>query len=208
MSRSPTIRRSAFDRWHRSNTNPEGMRTRPKLSASVPENHPPNDETSNATVPIRPASPRDSPHSAITVGMTKLYIWTSNASSAQPPKHAPIARRSRAVKSRAQASMAFLHEAISLDRRTPRTGTTTEIRWDQLCTCRWPRARKRSRGRQRRKLDRRTRFRFQEGPTRGIAGNQCQRHAAAIEVCPIQKRFSTRVAAPGRSHPASRQRAS
>jgi hypothetical protein len=88
------------------------IRTRPNRSASVPENHPPNDEISKVTVPIRPASPRDSPHSAITVGITKLYICTSNASSAQPPKQAPIVRRSRAFKSRTQASIRLLPIAV------------------------------------------------------------------------------------------------
>src|SRR5215510_2022458 len=39
--------------------------TRPNLSARVPENHPPRDEISSVTVPIRPASPRDNPHSEI-----------------------------------------------------------------------------------------------------------------------------------------------
>src|SRR5215470_5557089 len=37
------------------------IRTRPNRSASVPENHPPKDEISKVTVPIRPASPRDRP---------------------------------------------------------------------------------------------------------------------------------------------------
>ena len=64
--------------------------TRPKRSASVPENHAPSDEISNVTVPMRRASPRDNPHSAITVGVTKLYICTSNASSAQPPKYSLV----------------------------------------------------------------------------------------------------------------------
>src|SRR5262245_52822365 len=38
------------------------------LSARVPENHPPRDEISSVTVPMRPASPRDNPHNKITVG--------------------------------------------------------------------------------------------------------------------------------------------
>ncbi len=84
------------------------MRTRPKRSAKVPENHPPNDEINKVTVPISPALPFDSDHSAITVGMIKLYICTSNASSAQPPKQAAIVRRSLAVKSPNHASIAFL----------------------------------------------------------------------------------------------------
>src|SRR5271170_5172644 len=84
------------------------IRTRPKRSAKVPENHPPNDEINKVTVPISPASPRDSPHSAMIVGITKLYICTSNASSAQPPKQAPIVRRSLAFNSPNQASIAFL----------------------------------------------------------------------------------------------------
>jgi len=74
----------------------------------VPENHPPKDEISKVTVPIRPASPRDRPHSAITVGITKLYICTSNASSAHPPKQAPIVRRSLGFSSANQPSIAFL----------------------------------------------------------------------------------------------------
>jgi hypothetical protein len=73
----------------------------------VPLNQPPNEEISKVTVPISPASPRDSPHSPITVGITKLYICTSNASSDQPPKQASIVLRSRAFRSFAQASMAF-----------------------------------------------------------------------------------------------------
>src|SRR6202011_1674530 len=93
--------------------------TRPNRSASVPENHPPNDEISNVTVPMSPASPRDRPHSAITVGITKLYICTSNASSAQPPKQAPIVRRSLAFNSPNQPSIAPLplHLAGSLPAR-------------------------------------------------------------------------------------------
>src|SRR5271157_6223427 len=84
------------------------IRTRPNRSASVPENQPPKDEISKVTVPIRPASPRDRPHNTITVGITKLYIWTSNASSAQPPKQAPIVRRSLGFNSANQPSMAPL----------------------------------------------------------------------------------------------------
>jgi len=34
---------------------------------------------------MRPASPRDNPHNEITVGITKLFIWTSNASRDQLP---------------------------------------------------------------------------------------------------------------------------
>src|SRR5262245_46025791 len=59
--------------------------TRPNLSARVPENRPPRDEISSVTVPMRPASPRDNPHNEITVGITKLFIWTSNASRDQLP---------------------------------------------------------------------------------------------------------------------------
>src|ERR1700730_12189577 len=57
---------------------------------------------------MSPASPRDRPHRAMTVGMTKLYICTSNASSAQPPKQAPIVRRSCAFSSPNQPSIARL----------------------------------------------------------------------------------------------------
>ena len=83
--------------------------TRPKRSASVPENHAPSDEISNVTVPMRRASPRDNPHSAITVGVTKLYICTSNASSAQPPKHSLALF---GVRSPNRASIAFLRSAF------------------------------------------------------------------------------------------------
>jgi hypothetical protein len=83
------------------------IRTRPNRSASVPENQPPKDEINKVTVPISPAWPRDKPQSAITVGITKLYICTSNASKAQPPKHAAIVRRSLVFKSPNQASMAL-----------------------------------------------------------------------------------------------------
>src|SRR6516164_3832372 len=48
------------------------------------------------------------PPTAITVGITRLYICTSNASKAQPPKQPPIVRRSLAFKSVSQASIAFL----------------------------------------------------------------------------------------------------
>jgi len=48
-----------------------------------------NEEISSVTVPIRPASPRDSPHSARTSGMTKLYIWTSKASNASRRSRRP-----------------------------------------------------------------------------------------------------------------------
>src|SRR5215831_16754070 len=82
--------------------------TRPKRSARVPLNQPPNDEISRVTVAISPASPFESPHSPITVGITKLYICTSKASSDQPPKQAHIVPRSLAVKSRYQASIVFL----------------------------------------------------------------------------------------------------
>src|SRR5579863_2303827 len=81
--------------------------TRPNRSASVPLNQPPNDEISRVTVPISPASPFDRPQIAITVGITKLYICTSNASSDQPPKHANMVLRSLAFRSRYQASMFF-----------------------------------------------------------------------------------------------------
>src|SRR6201999_4362245 len=79
--------------------------TRPNRSASVPLNQPPSDDISSVTVPMRPASPFDIPHTAITVGMTKLYICTSNASSDQPPKQAHIVLRSLAFRSRYQASI-------------------------------------------------------------------------------------------------------
>ncbi|HEU0216581.1 MAG TPA: hypothetical protein VFQ90_07965 [Stellaceae bacterium] len=45
-------------------------RTRPNRSDSEPAIQPPNDEVSNATVPIVPAVPAEMPHSAITVGTT------------------------------------------------------------------------------------------------------------------------------------------
>src|SRR5438477_8808903 len=95
------------------------IRTRPKRSANVPENHPPSDERSNVTVPMSPASPRDKPHSAITVGITKLYIRTSNASSAQPPKQAPIVPRSLAFSSPNQASTVFLLMVAPQQSRRP-----------------------------------------------------------------------------------------
>src|ERR1700694_1763149 len=38
------------------------------------------------------------PQVAISVGITKLYIWTSIASRAQPPTHAPNVRRSLTVR--------------------------------------------------------------------------------------------------------------
>src|ERR1700683_4701856 len=79
--------------------------TRPYRSASVPLNQPPNDETSKVTVAISPASPFERLQIAITVGITKLYICTSKASSDQPPKHAHIVLRSLAVRSRYQASI-------------------------------------------------------------------------------------------------------
>jgi hypothetical protein len=91
------------------------IRTRPKRSAGVPENHPPNDEISSVTVPIRPACPRDRPQSVITVGITKLYICTSNASSAQPPKQAPMVRRSLGFSSANQPSIAFLPRSVPLE---------------------------------------------------------------------------------------------
>ena len=45
-------------------------RTRPNRSASVPANHPPNDEVKSATVPIVPAVPDDIAQAAISVGTT------------------------------------------------------------------------------------------------------------------------------------------
>ncbi len=79
--------------------------TRPKRSARVPLNQPPSEEISRVTVPINPASPFEMPQTAITVGITKLYICTSKASSDQPPKQANIVLRSLAVRSRNQASI-------------------------------------------------------------------------------------------------------
>src|SRR5579872_2667271 len=81
--------------------------TRPKRSASAPENQPPSDEISSVTVPISPASPFDIAHTVMIVGRMKLYICTSNASSDQPPKQAHIVLRSFAFRSRYQASMCF-----------------------------------------------------------------------------------------------------
>src|SRR5438067_461566 len=97
--------------------------TRPNRSASVPQNQPPSDEISSVTVPISPASPFDNPQSAMTVGITKLYIWTSNASSDQPPKQAPIVRRSRGVRSFIQASMRSSRQPVS-----PLTSTQASVR--------------------------------------------------------------------------------
>src|SRR5262249_19164507 len=57
--------------------------------------------------------PRDRPHSAITVGITKLYICTSNASSAHPPKQAPMVRRSLGFNSANQPSIALLPYSVS-----------------------------------------------------------------------------------------------
>src|SRR5579862_5631237 len=62
------------------------MRTRPKRSARDPENQPPLVETSDVAGPIRRAASFDGDDSAITVGMTRLYICTSNTSSTQTPK--------------------------------------------------------------------------------------------------------------------------
>ena len=86
--------------------------TRPNRSASVPENQPPSEEISSVTVPISPASPRERPQTAMMVGITKLYIWTSKASSDHPPKQAHIVLRSFAVRSRNQASMATTPQGL------------------------------------------------------------------------------------------------
>jgi len=45
-----------------------------KLVGQGPGDHPPRDEISSVTVPIRPASPRDNPHSEITVGITSVHL--------------------------------------------------------------------------------------------------------------------------------------
>src|SRR5207302_10962338 len=48
------------------------IRTRPKRSASVPQNPPPRDEISQLTVPMSPAPHLDHPHRPLTVGITQL----------------------------------------------------------------------------------------------------------------------------------------
>src|ERR1700730_655499 len=110
------------------------IRTQPKRSAKVPENHPPSDDISKVTVPMRPASPRDTPQSAITVGITKLYICTSNASSAQPPKQAPMVRRSVTFNSPNQASIASLSVPFPGSRRTQSAGGNVGFHYGYPCT--------------------------------------------------------------------------
>src|SRR4030088_2100171 len=53
------------------------MRTRPKRSATEPQNQPPRDEISKVTVPMSQESHFYQPPSAMQLGITKLYIWTS-----------------------------------------------------------------------------------------------------------------------------------
>src|SRR5690349_2538405 len=86
------------------------MRTRPKRSGKVPENHPPSDDISKV-VATRAVLPRDSPQSAITVG-SQSCICTSKASNAQPPKHALMVRRSPTFNLPDQASIAFLPRSL------------------------------------------------------------------------------------------------
>jgi len=52
------------------------------------------------------------PHVAMSAGMTKLYIWTSIASSAHPPKHAPKARRSLGASPETHTNAPLLVTAI------------------------------------------------------------------------------------------------
>src|ERR1700761_7164463 len=71
----------------------------------APAIQPPNAEISSVMVASSPAWPAVIFHSASRLGMTKEKIWTSSASSDQPPKHAPIVRRSRGDRSENQESM-------------------------------------------------------------------------------------------------------
>jgi len=63
-------------------------RTRPSRSQSIPAIQPPNAEEISDEVPSRPASAVEMLHAAISVGIRKLYICASSASTAQPPKQA------------------------------------------------------------------------------------------------------------------------
>jgi hypothetical protein len=57
-------------------------RTRPMRSDRMPAIQPPTAEASSVQVPIMPASALLKPHMPISVGMTKLRICVSMASSA------------------------------------------------------------------------------------------------------------------------------
>ena len=64
------------------------VRTRPKRSASAPANQPPKADENSVAVPIKPASALLIAKAAMIAGNAKLKIWTSMASSIQPPKQA------------------------------------------------------------------------------------------------------------------------
>ena len=68
------------------------VRTRPKRSVSAPAIQPPSAEATSVTPDTSPASVLSICHAAMMVGMTRLNICTSSASSAQPPKHAQKVR--------------------------------------------------------------------------------------------------------------------
>src|SRR6185437_15877860 len=80
-------------------------RTRPSRSDRAPANQPPKEETTSVTVASNPASPVVMPHRLSSDGMTKLKIWTSKASSDQPPKQAASVRRSVTLRSFSHASV-------------------------------------------------------------------------------------------------------
>ncbi|MNN66145.1 hypothetical protein D3C81_1817020 [compost metagenome] len=58
------------------------VRTRPMRSDRMPATQPPAAEVSSVAVPMKPASAREMPQVAISVGITKLRNCVSMASSA------------------------------------------------------------------------------------------------------------------------------
>src|SRR5919201_3033550 len=89
--------------------------TRPKRSPSAPPNQPPNAPKNSVIEPSRPASALLMPNAAISAGIARPNIWTSSASSAQPPKLAQNVRRSSGELSLYQFDMLPTPHALLLD---------------------------------------------------------------------------------------------
>ncbi len=81
------------------------VRTRPRRSVIAPAIQPPRAEATSVMPDTSPASVLPMCHAAMMVGMTRLNICTSSASSAQPPKHAQKVRFSPAEISLNQPNM-------------------------------------------------------------------------------------------------------
>src|SRR5579859_4530206 len=91
----------------------------------APPIQPPKAEISSVMVASSPAWPAVIFQRARRLGMTKEKIWTSSASSDQPPKHAPMVRRSRGDRSENHASMDEVSSVVaSADTEAATSGGT------------------------------------------------------------------------------------